>query len=158
GFAKLQLKPVTIKVQARYGENISDVLSISGFAVKEVTDTVTGERSYTPLKNFTIWGEVHTNGKKWQVGVFGGYLKNLGTKESVASTGNTLYGFGYSIESLIRISPRVIYNINKVRLALELEYTSASYADDDSYDLNFVPSSTTAVANLRTLVSVYYFF
>lgn len=157
-FAKIKLTPVTIKLQGRYGENISDILSISGFAVKEITDNVTGERSYTALKNISFWAEIHTNGKKLQVGIFGGYLKNLGTKESMSDTDNAVYGLGTDIESLLRISPRIIYNINKLRLGLELEYTSASFGDTDSYDLNYVPSSTTTVANLRTLFSVYYFF
>lgn len=158
GFAKLKLKPVTIKVQGRYGENISDLLSVSGYALKEVTDPVTGECSYTPIKNITFWGEIHTNGKKWQVGVFGGYLKNLGTKDAMSDPSNTIFGFGQGIQSLIRVSPRVIFNINKVRLALELEYTSASYANENSLDVNYTSSSTTTVANLRTLFSVFYFF
>ena len=163
GFAKLKLKPVTIKVQGRYGENISDLLSVSGYALKEVVDPVTQECSYTPIKNVTFWGEIHTNGKTWQVGIFGGYLKNLGTKdalsdESLSDLESSIYGFGRGIESLLRISPRVIYNINKIRLALELEYTSASYGDKDSYDVNYISSSTTTVANLRTLFSVYYLF
>ncbi len=157
-FTKIQLKPVTIKLQARYGENISDVLSVSGFAVKEVTDDVTGERTYTAFKNITFWAEVHTHGEKIQFGIFGGYLKNLGTKEKMSDADNTKFGFGYDIESLIRISPRILYNINKVRLALEFEYTAASFGDENSYDLNSIPSSTTTVANLRTLLSVYYFF
>jgi len=155
-FMKLKLKPVTIKLQGRYGENIADVLSISGFAVKEVTDNVTGERSYTPLKNITFWGDIHTNGKKIQVGLFGGYMKNLGTKEAMSSTTNPIYGFGYNIESLFRISPRVLWNYNKVRMALELELTAASFGSD--HDVNYVPSTTSTVVNLRTLYSVYYFF
>jgi len=163
GFAKLKLKPVTIKVQGRYGENISDLLSVSGYALKEVVDPITGESSYSPIKNITFWGEIHTNGKKWQVGIFGGYLKNLGTKEaiseeSLSDLNNSIYGFGRGIESLFRVSPRVMYNVNKIRLALELEYTSASFADENSYDVNYISSSTTTVANLRTLFSVYYFF
>ncbi len=158
GFAKVKLKPVTLKVQGRYGENISDVLSLSGYALKEIVDPVTGESSYTPIKNITFWGEIHTNGKKWQVGVFGGYTKNLGTKEKMSDPSNTIYGLATGIESLFRISPRVIYNVNNVRFALELEYTSASYADANSRDVNFISSSTTTVANLRTLFGVYYFF
>ena len=34
-FAKITAGPVTVKVQVRYGENISDVLAISGFGVKD---------------------------------------------------------------------------------------------------------------------------
>ncbi len=36
-FAKLTTKPITAKLQVRYGENISDLLAISGFAVTNIT-------------------------------------------------------------------------------------------------------------------------
>jgi hypothetical protein len=156
GFAKLKTNQITLKLQGRYGENIADVLSISGFAVKDVVNPTTGKQSYTPLKNMTIWGDLHTNGKKFQVGVFGGYTKNLGTKEAMSSTGNAVYGLGTNIESLLRISPRAIINSGKFRVALELEYTEASFGED--FDLDYKPASTTTTSNLRTLLSTYYFF
>lgn len=90
-FSKLTTSLVTIKFKARYGENISDLLAISGFAVKEITNVTTGELSYTPLKSMTFWGEVHTNGTV-QFGVFGGFFKNLGTKDPMTDTGNSVYG------------------------------------------------------------------
>ena len=156
GFSKIKLDPLTVKLHARYGENIPDVLSISGFAVKNVINPITGEREYTPLTNLTFWGEVHTNGEKIQVGIFAGYLQNLGTRETMSSAGNDVYGLGTNIESLLRISPRFIWNSNKVRIALEWEYTMANYGSN--YDVNFQPASTTTVSNLRTLLSTYYFF
>ena len=156
GFAKLETQLFTFKLQGRYGENIADVLSISGFAVKDINNPTTGEQSYTPLKNMTVWGEVHTNGKDIQVGLFGGYTKSMGTKKTMSSTDNAVYGLGTNIESLMRISPRVIFNSGKVRFAAELEYTDAKYGAN--YDVNYKPETTTSVANIRTLLSTYYFF
>ncbi len=78
-FTKITHRPVTLKVQARYGENISDVLAISGFGVKDIVNPVTGEQSYTPLTSMAYWGEIHTNGNP-QVGVFGGVLYKQGQK------------------------------------------------------------------------------
>lgn len=155
-YVNVKLKPVTIKLQGRYGENISDVLSISGYAVKEVTDTITGERSYTPLRNISVWGDFQTNGAKLQVGVFSGILINLGTKEAMSAVNNPVYGLGTNIVSLFRISPRLIWNSAKVRIALEFEYTAACYGKD--YDVNYVPDTFTRVSNFRTLLSTYYFF
>ncbi len=155
-FTKVTLKAVTFKMQARYGENIADVLSISGFAVKDMVNPTTGELSYTPLTNTTLWGEVHTNGKKWQAGIFGGFLKNNGTKEAMSHPSNEVYGFGTNIESLIRISPRVSFVSNKLKLAAEIEYTSAAYGSD--YDVNYVPASTNTVSNTRLLLSTIYSF
>ena len=154
-FAKLSTKPVTAKVQVRYAENISDLLAISGFAVTAISNPLTGEYSYTPLKGLTFWGEVHTNGNP-QVGVFGGLTINNGTKEEMGSVLFPVYGRGTNIRSLFRIAPRVIYNAGKVRLALELEYTSAAYGQD--YNTFYIPDQTTVAANLRTLLAIYYFF
>ncbi|MCD4735618.1 MAG: hypothetical protein K8R53_06210 [Bacteroidales bacterium] len=154
-FSKVTTRQVTIKFETRYGENISDVLAISGFAVKEITNVLTGEQSYTPLKSMTYWGEVHTNGTI-QFGVFGGFFKNLGTKEPMSDLGNDVYGLGTDISTLLRVSPRVIINSGKTRIAFELEYTSAAYGN--YYDVNYVPDNTTSVANLRALIAVYYFF
>ncbi len=156
--SNIKLKPVTIKWQYRYGENIPDVLSISGFAVKDVIDQTTGEQSYTPLVNSTFWADIHTNGKQFQAGVFAGMLMNLGTKDAMSDLSNSVYGLGTNIKTLVRVSPRIIFNSGKFRAAMEVEYTAASYGDADSYDLNYVPATTTDVSNIRVLLSTYYFF
>ena len=81
---------------------------------------------------------------------------NNGSKDERSSTLNPVYGFGTNIRSLYRIAPRVIYNVAKLRLALECEYTSAAYGSD--YNNFFIPSNTTKVANMRILLAVFYFF
>jgi hypothetical protein len=154
-FGRIITRTVTIKLEARYGENISDVLAISGFAVKKIVDPNNAELAYTPLKSMTYWGEVHTNGKV-QFGLFGGYLINMGTKEALEVGNGMVYGLGTNIRSLLRLSPRILYNSGKTRLALELEYTRADYGAD--YDEFYVPERTTDVANLRALAAMYYFF
>lgn len=155
-FANFTFKPVTIKVQGRYGENIADVLAISGFAVKDIEDPVTGESSYTPLKSMSFWGELQTNGSSVQTGIFCGYLKNKGTKEEMSDVDNHVYGLGTNIESLFRISPRVVFISNKLKIALEMEYTSAAYGSD--YDTNYLPAITSTVSNTRILLSTIYSF
>jgi len=152
-FAKLTTKPITAKLQVRYGENISDLLGISGYGVSGVTDATTGELSYTPLKSMTFWAEVHTNGNP-QVGIFGGFTQNNGSKEQLYNM--TVYGRATTIRSLYRISPRVIYNVGKVRVALELEYTNAAYGS--FHDVNYIPSETSNADNMRGLAAIYYFF
>ncbi len=153
-FSKLTTKPITAKLQVRYGENIADLLGISGFAATAVTDATTGERSYAPLKSTTFWAEVHTNGNP-QVGIFGGYTSNNGLNESILAT-VPVYGRGTTIRSLYRIAPRIIYNVGKLRLAAEVEYTSAAYGDN--YDEYYIPADITPANNLRVLTAVYYFF
>ncbi len=155
-FSKIVTKSLTFKIQGRYGENNADVLSISGYAVKEVVDAATGLSTYTPLRNATAWGEIHTNGKKLQLGIFGGYMQNLGTKETMSNTNNSVYGLSCSIASLYRISPRIILISKKTKIACELEYTSASFGSN--YDLDYIPANTSTVANTRLLLSAIYSF
>lgn len=152
-FAKVNTKAITVKIQGRYGENISDILAISGYGVTG-EDILTGERTYTPLKGMSFWAEVHTNGNP-QIGVFGGMTSNMGSKEEILDT-DLVFGRAVNIASLYRISPRIIYNIGKVRLALEAEYTSANYGSN--YDLSYIPAETAKADNLRGLFAVYYFF
>lgn len=153
-FSKLTTGPISAKVQVRYGENISDLLAISGFAATEIVNATTGELAYTPLKSMTFWAEVHSNGNP-QVGVFGGLTSNNGTKETILAT-EPVYGRATTIRRLYRIAPRVIYNIGKLRLAAELEYTSADYGNN--YDEYYIPADLTSASNLRVLAAVYYFF
>ncbi len=153
-FSKLTTKPITAKLQVRYGENISDVLAISGFVATEVIDVTTGELAYAPLKSMTFWAEVHTNGNP-QVGIFGGLTSNNGVSERI-QTGEAVHGLGTTIRSLYRIAPRIIYNVGKLRLAAELEYTSAAYGEN--YDEYYIPADLTNATNLRVLMAVYYFF
>lgn len=154
-FSKLTTEPVTVKLQVRYGENIADLLGISGFAATEVIDATTGELAYAPLKSMTFWGEVHTNGNP-QVGIFGGYTSNNGVSESIQLGPPMVYGRATSIRSLYRIAPRIIYNVGKLRLAAEVEYTSAAYGSD--YDEFYIPAEVTSASNLRVLLAVFYFF
>jgi hypothetical protein len=153
-FSKLTTSPITAKLQVRYGENIADLLGISGFAATEVVDATTGELAYAPLKSMTFWAEVHSNGNP-QVGIFGGFTSNNGISEPILAS-EPVYGRATTIRTLYRIAPRIIYNAGKVRLAAELEYTSAAYGDN--YDEYYIPADLTFASNLRVLMAIYYFF
>jgi hypothetical protein len=150
-FCKVKLNPVTIKVEGIYGQNLTDLLMIGGYAVTD-TDPVTGKRDYAPTNTMSTWIDVHTNGKKIQAGLFGGFSQNMGTDEDITGS---IYGLGTNIESILRISPRVIFNSGSARFAGELEYTSAAFGTPDA---NGIPDDPTSVANLRFLLGVYYFF
>lgn len=152
-FLRINTKPVTIKAQGIYGQNIPDVLSIGGIAISDTLDAAKGFVAYTTMNTMSSWIDISTNGKKWQFGVFGGYTKNLGTTEKVIGP---IYGLGTNIESLYRISPRVSVKFNKLKFALEGEYTTANYgASRDEFG---VPTDITPTSNLRVLFASYYFF
>ncbi len=154
-FARLSLNPITIKIQAVSGQNATDVLQISGFAVESIQDD-TDKRSYLPLRNMSLWADIHTNGGPFQFGVFAGYTKNRGTKQNIINDPDLIMGFGKNIASLYRISPRILYKAGKLKFGLEGEYTSATFGD--GYNQKAIPINTHAVGNMRVLLSTYYHF
>jgi hypothetical protein len=152
GYAKLTLDPVTIKAEGTYGENLSDLLMLGGYAVKSV-DPVTGVESYSALKSYSVWGEIST-GKDVELALFAGYSKNLGASNNLTGA---YYGRGTDIDNLLRISPRVVWNTGKMRFASEFEYTSADYGTPNSLNKGKV-ENLKKVANARLLFAAYYFF
>lgn len=151
-FMNFNLNAVTLKLEGIYGQNNTDIMQPSGFAAKSI-DPVTNVKDYTPIQNTSVWMDIHTNGKPVQAGLFAGYYKKLGTPEEISGS---VYGLGTQIASMYRISPRVVYNAEKVRLATELEYTSAEFGAN--YDAHAVPENLSRTNNLRLLFSAYYFF
>lgn len=154
-FASISLEPVTIKFEAVSAQNATDLLQISGFAV-ETIQPETDKRSYLPLRNISLWSDIHTNETPLQFGIFAGYTKNRGTKHSIVNDPDLIFGFGDNIASLYRVSPRITYQSGKLKLGLEGEYTSATFGG--SYNNKAMPVDTHKKENMRILWSTYYFF
>ncbi len=164
-YLKMQWKPVTVKLYGFHGLDACNLTMLGGYAVKEITNKITGEVAYTPVKTQSMWLDVHTNGKKWQVGVFGGYTKNLGTVDQMVVPAQfdysdmTFYSRGSNIDHVYRTSARLIYNNGKFRAAPELEYTVAAYAkNSSSYDEYGKITDANTVGNFRFIMGFYYFF
>jgi hypothetical protein len=151
-FAKLKLSAVTMKAGFVLGQNTYGYTMLGGYVVKDIPDPKTGNEAYAAISTLAAWGEFMTNGKRWQTGIFGGFSKNLGAGEVVTGP---YYSRGTNIDYLYRISPRLLLNVGKFRLAAELEYTVAAYGktNEKGYVYN-----VTEVGNLRPLLGVYYFF
>ncbi len=161
GFTKIKAPFLTFKAEFVLGQNMTDVLGIGGYAQTAITDPIRGFVDYKPFTTMSTWIDMHTNGKKFQVGVFGGFTKNMGTSEDILIIPNTdtKFGRGLNMESVFRISPRLIFNAGPVRFALEGEYTSAGYTTPTStYSTKGVPEGVKAIGNMRILLGVYYFF
>ncbi|KAF0130327.1 MAG: outer membrane protein [Bacteroidetes bacterium] len=167
-YFKRQSPTYTFKLQGIYGENLFDLIMLGGYAVHNITDTTKNTVSYTTLNQFTAWSEFQTNGKKVQFGLWAGYSQNLGSKKSILYYSNKVAGTdatirGANIQSLIRISPRIVFIQGKFNFATELEYTSASYATKNAQgqlnrDANGVITASEKVNNLRLLFSAIYYF
>lgn len=151
-YAKWKNKPVTFKVEAIYGQLSYNLVMLGGYAVKEKTDPLKDFQDYEPVNTLSVWGDLHTNGKKWQVGLFGGYSANMGADVQLAGP---YYSRGSNIDYLYRISPRFIYNTGKFRIAPEVDYTVAAYGKTGSKG---EVEDSKEVGNWRFLLGVYYFF
>jgi hypothetical protein len=160
GYAKYKNKDVTFKLNGYYGGDAFDLTMLGGYAVTDSSDATGLLEEYSCIRNLSIWSEIHSNGETWQLGLFGGYSKNMGSSDVIVGE---YYSRGSDIDYLYRISPRVIYNSGQFRIAPEIEYTVAAYATkDESGKLNRdekgkITDSKT-VGNFRFLLGVYFFF
>jgi hypothetical protein len=152
GFFKQRWPKWTWKAEAIWGQNLHHLTMLGGYAVRDVVDEVRLDWAYTPIATLSVWTEVMTTGAPWQAGFFAGYSKNLGSPDEIVGAN---YSRGFNIDVLYRISPRLVYNVGKMRFAGEVELTAASYGTPDVFgkvrDAEFVH-------NFRLLLAAYYFF
>jgi hypothetical protein len=144
---------MTIKLEGVYLENASELMSISGFAVKDTLDETTGLVNYAPVRTVSYWGDLQSNGKLFQAGLFSGYSQNMGTRSAVS--GPFYLMAGLPVKSLYRVSPRFAVKPGNLTLAVEIEFTSALYGSPDDHG---VMINTARVNNTRILLSAIYKF
>ena len=136
----------TFKLEGVYGENMSDLLSISGLA-----ESATG---YTSNQTFSVWSELSGGKKHSEWGLFAGYTKNNGFKEAVTGS---MWGLGPTVDNVFRFSPRLGWKSGKMKIGTEFEYTSAQYGALDTNKMDIVASGS-VVNNFRILVTAVYGF
>ena len=147
-----QAKAKTVLSEA--GEHLN---LMSGDGISAVDDD--GHCEYVPLYASSSWASV-SYGKKWQVMLMGGYIKNLGTNNPLygnsasfidntgsgqVNTENVYFSKNGSsnLNEMWRLVPTVAYNIGKFTLALEWNITSARYGDYISFGAgNYLDSAT----------------
>ena len=151
-FAKYKNEVITVKANGFYGGDAFNMTMLGGYGVTTLSDTSGILEEYSCIRNASFWGDFHTNGKKWQFGLFAGYSKNLGGDKNFVGT---KYARGSNIDHLYRISPRVIFNAGKFRIAPEIEYTVAAYGNATD---NGTVEDAKEIGNVRILLGVYYFF
>lgn len=150
-YLKYKCEKLTFKLEGVMGQLMQSMTMVGGYAVTSF-DATTGEQEYAPIKTTSFWGEISTNGTKVQYGLFGGYTKNNGIGDDVMGE---YYARSQNIDYVYRVSPRVIINSGRFRVAPEIEYTVAAYGTNDE---DGSVKDAKEVANFRFLVGVYYFF
>jgi len=154
-FAKLQFKPLTVKIEGVYAQNAFDMVMIGGYAVSQINDTSTGTKDFTNLSTGSIWLDANSNGKKVQFGLFAGYTKNMGSAETIRTS--TFYARGSSIDNVYRVAPRIVFISGKLDIAVEIEHSVATYGKIKADSKGSITDGK-AVANTRGLLAFVYKF
>jgi hypothetical protein len=104
---------------------------MSGYA--KVSENSDGSWNYASMRNSSSWLSM-SYGKKWQGVLFLGYVKNFGLARSAAGqlvSGDVYFcGNGFSnLNQMYRVNPQIIYNIGKMNIGLEYQWTAVQYGD-----------------------------
>ena len=138
-YTQYSYKNFAVKAKTTFGQGGEHMNLMSGYA--KIGENSDGSWNYASLRNSSSWLSL-SYGKKWQGVLFLGYVKNLGLAEPVASgalaKGDVYFcGNGFSnINQMYRINPQVIYNIGKMNIGLEYQWTSVQYGEYKDGKLN----------------------
>ncbi len=155
-YLKYTKEKFQFKAKSMYGQNVCENLLPSGYAVATINHS-TGAETYTPLNHIYNWINI-TYGSTWNVGLFVGHLKNLGTsKNPVGLPFAQFYGFATDADMMYRISPFLMYRYKNFCFGWELSLTTTAYGDIDYNDKGKV-KNTENVSNFRNMISVIYRF
>ena len=137
-YAQYSYKSFAIKAKTTYGEGGEHMNLMSGYA--KVGENEDGSWNYASMRNSSSWLSMSI-GKKWQGVLFLGYVKNLGLAKPADTplSKNDVYfcsnGFS-NINQMYRINPQLIYNIGKLNVGIEYQWTSVQYGAYDNNMLN----------------------
>ena len=155
GIAKFKLKNYTFKLNYVHGQLLESMTMLGGYALTANNEQNSfQDLELTPINTNSFWLDFHTNGTKWQYGVFCGLTKNKGLSDG-SSMATEFYSRGSDIDFVYRISPRIIHNVGKLRLGLEFDVTTAAYGATQN---DGTVSNSKEITNYRGLIAFYYFF
>ena len=137
-YTQYSYKKFAIKAKTTFGEGGVHMNLMSGYA--KIGENADGSWNYASLRNSSSWLSL-SYGKKWQGVLYLGYIKNLGLAEAASgplAKGDVYFcGNGFSnINQMYRINPQLIYNIGKMNIGLEYQWTSVQYGEYDGGKLN----------------------
>lgn len=162
-YTQYSYKKFAVKAKTTFGEGGEHMNLMSGYA--KVGENEDGSWEYASMRNSSSWLSL-SYGKKWQGVLFLGYVKNLGLAEAASGplSKDDVYfcGNGFSnINQMYRINPQLIYNIGKLNVGLEYQWTSVQYGEYDNGCLNaraLADKNLHWVGNHRVNVMVKYNF
>ena len=111
---------------AHSGEHLN---LLSGYGVSAVSDEADGRHyTYTPMRDWASFISAQY-GKKVQVMCMLGYMKQLGTTEDIIGPASLWLNSAAAtnIQSAFRATPTIAWNIGKLTVSLEYNYTMAEF-------------------------------
>jgi hypothetical protein len=151
-YMRAVIGPVTWKLQGVFGQNLSDVTMLGGFAARQ-DDTL----AWTNRSAASVWTELST-GKDLMFCLFAGLTKQDET-DDVVQNGATVYGMAPMLDMVMRVAPSVHWTSGKIKAVLEAEWTAADWIEsyvDNSTLKPFVSWRT--VDNWRLDAAIFYYF
>ena len=137
-YTQYTYKKFAVKAKTTFGEGGEHMNLMSGYA--KVGENSDGSWNYASMRNSSSWLSM-TYGKKWQGVLFLGYVKNLGLADAASgpiAKGDVYFcsnGFS-NINQMYRINPQLIYNIGKMNIGLEYQFTGVQYGEYENGCLN----------------------
>lgn len=155
GYFGAKTEGLEIRASGIYGQNMYEHLMLGGYGVSSL-DSITGYEQYSPYTHFSFWHNI-VFGKQTRVGLFSGYMKNLGTEDPLVPDPEKVYARGADIDFLMRLSPFVAHRFKHLMASAELDYTLAGYGDIDYEDYAKV-KDIERIRSMRFLMTLTYFF
>ena len=151
-YAQYRIADWSLKAQSTYAQNTTESLMICGYAVSAI-DPATGHEKYTPTQYMNYWINIDY-GKKWQIGLYAGYLNSLGTLGNVTGV---WFARAPDMKYMYRISPHIFYNVSNWQMVAEFDYSTAAYGEvQNSQKAKII--NTVAVTNFRTNLMLRFYF
>ena len=162
GYAQYTKPKFVIRAKAVLGQNMTHLNIPGGYGVKSL-NKATGAITYTPYNSFSSYVNA-VYGKKYQIGFFGGYMKNLGTVDALYNFGTSSSPVVYTpgllpnVASMYRVAPHFAANISKLRLIFEYEITTAKYGTGNIDPSDGLYANHINATNKRALLVLMYSF
>ncbi len=159
GYLRVKSETFSAMAKCYYGENLSHLLIPGGYGVASY-DVASGVETYTCYKTLTaVFNALY--GRDFQLGIFAGYGKNLGTSAPLNDFGNgtyKVYGLFTEVRDMMRFAPQIAYTFGKTRFVAELETTIASLGNGSIGAVDGLPISAHTATNNRLVITFTHTF
>lgn len=160
-YSTLDLDKLTIRAFGFIGQNAANFYTLGGYAIKTL-DNTTGKATYANVASTSFWLDLEYLVNEHVIpGLFTGYVKNLGSSQTLYTspvTGlPTFYGMDTTgrLASVFRIATRLVLQWNQLQVAFEADYARAWFGTMNNRGKY---PTTSGVGNLRFLVVTRYNF